>query len=189
MEKFFSSSSPSQVTMKVPRSFLVFFYPILLFCGIVYLVTMSLSWTGFFELESKDTRMLLGYISIAHVAGIPILMIGIKRKYASYYLFFLIINTVWIILSVVALGLVYGGILGEEARINFKYSGLHQTLYYAYLTVGVIVELIVLVIVCGLQKTIRLVSSGGTEPVVIPMTPGKGQVVTTTTKRTLVPGK
>ena len=67
---------------------------------------------------------------------------------------FMLLNTVWIVLTAVALGLIFSGVLGETTRVNWKHSSLHQSFFYSYLAIALTAETAVLIITCKLQRTI-----------------------------------
>jgi len=107
---------------------------------------MMLIWVDYVAMDTKDSKILLSYICILHILAVPVLFFGMTRQFASFYILFLTLNTVWIILSAITIGLVYGGSLGEESRVSLTNSTLHQSLFCSYFVVGIILELAVLII-------------------------------------------
>ena len=161
--------------------------PILFFCGVVYLVMMVLSWTAVIPVDVKDSKIILGYISLIHVLVIPVFQFGMRRQYTSFYLLFLIINTLWVSLVAVALGLIYGGVLGSESMTTFRQSSIHVSFFYCYLTVSVVSLVAVFILTWKTQRSF-IYKSFATSPIeALTERSSHAKTATTTTKNIVIP--
>lgn len=81
-------------------------YPIVAFSTIVYTIILILNWVYFYDMDKNHPIIIFAYISLIHFLSIPILFYATKGHH-KFFLYFVWINTIWIILVIIALVSIY----------------------------------------------------------------------------------
>jgi hypothetical protein len=167
-------------TMSLLKRILDFTTTILFFCGFVYLIALFLHWSKVAPIPPMDSKQIFGYMSLTHVISIPIFWFGMRKQYGSFYMLFLVVNTVWIVLVCIGFGLIYGGALGQESQEVFKSSSLHNAFIYSYFSMALVAEIAVFIVACKLQRSLKVIQESDSDA---------SKVATTTTTQKLLPQK
>lgn len=90
----------------VPQTLLSNVFHVMLYVTIVYLLVILGDWFTIYYKDPSNPVLLFAYMSMIHLISLPMLFLSLRGK-TQFFWFFIFLNACWLIMTVIAVGLVY----------------------------------------------------------------------------------